>query len=80
MCTRAVAAALKVLLREAKRLPTEGFVFVTSKNGGEALNCYARAFQINGFRLEGKWPRVEKSGYVATMLMFVHDKKRKTTS
>ena len=33
LCTRAVAAALKVLLREAKRLPTEGFVFVTSKNG-----------------------------------------------
>ena len=51
-CTHAVGYMLKVLLREAakqQQFPYVGKVHVASKTFCPAVNCYTKAFMINGF-------------------------------
>ena len=54
-CTKAVAYLIKTLMLEAKKrgscnsFPHEGTVYVASKNGCSAANCYIKAFMLNGF-------------------------------
>jgi len=54
-CTKAVAYLIKTLMLEAKKrgscnsFPHEGTVYIASKNGCSAANCYIKAFMLNGF-------------------------------
>jgi len=54
ICTLAVASVLYAVLDRINKkghFPTRGKVYIESRNGCRAFNCYNRAFQINGFSL-----------------------------
>lgn len=54
LCTKAVASVLYAVidrLNTHNMYPVRGKVYIESKNGCAAFNCYNRAFRMNGYQL-----------------------------
>lgn len=57
LCTKAVASVLYAVidrLNSHNMYPVRGKVYIESKNGCAAFNCYNRAFRMNGYQLTEK--------------------------
>ena len=57
LCTKAVASVIYAVvdrLNAENKYPTRGKVYIESKNGCAAFNCYNRAFRMNGYQLTKK--------------------------
>ena len=54
ICTRSVAYTMKALLRyinKMKRYAPRGMVYIHSTTAAAAFNCYNRAFELNGYKV-----------------------------